>query len=98
MSNIIASSISIFCGCAAIYYSDDSLTTFSYLKAAALSALIYVPIQFIWSCFLYPLYFSPLRKLPQAPVRVSVVTLDNYSDISVASWGLEELLHHNKPT
>ncbi|PMD46560.1 cytochrome P450 [Hyaloscypha variabilis F] len=67
MSNIVASSIAIFCGCAATYYSNDSSATFSYLKAAASSASIYLPLQLIWSCFLYPLYFSPLRKLPQAP-------------------------------
>ncbi|PMD54166.1 cytochrome P450 [Hyaloscypha bicolor E] len=68
MSNIIASSIAISCGYLATYHTDNSLTTFSYLKAAALSILIYVPIQFTWTCFLWPLYFSPLRKLPQAPV------------------------------
>ena len=98
MSNIVASSIAILCGCAATYYSNDSSATFSYLKAAALSASIYLPLQFIWSCFLYPLYFSPLRKLPQAPVRFPNDKVDTGSDSSTANWRMEKLLHHNEPS
>jgi hypothetical protein len=98
MSNIIAFSIAISFGCLATYHTNDSLTTFSYLKAAALSILIYVPIQFTWTCFLWPLYFSPLRKLPQAPVWFLIVARNIYSDISLANWGMEKLLQHNKPS
>ena len=99
MSNIIASAIAISLGCAATYYcADPSATTFSYVRAAALSVLIYAPIQFTWTCFLYPFYFSPLRKLPQAPVRFPVITLDLHPDIHLEVWGMEKLLHYLQPS
>jgi hypothetical protein len=99
MSNIIASSIAIFLGCAATYCSADPLaTTFSYARAAALSVLIYVPIQFMWTCFLYPFYFSPLRKLPQAPVRFPVLALDLHPDVHAEAWGMEKLLQYPQPS
>jgi hypothetical protein len=97
MSNIIASSIAISCGYLATYHTDDSLTTFSYLKAAALSILIYVPIQFTWTCFLWPLYFSPLRKLPQAPVWFLIIARNIYSDIALANWGWKSFFSTTSP-
>jgi hypothetical protein len=99
MSEIIASSLAICFGCAATYYGADSFSvTFSYVKAAVLSVLIYIPIQFTWTCFLYPLYFSPLRKLPQAPVRNPIIELKVTSNTPVASWGMEKLLQTHKPS
>jgi len=48
-------------------FNKSASTYVSYLKYSALSLLALLPFLIVWHVFLYPLYFSPLLALPQAP-------------------------------
>ncbi|KAK0111459.1 hypothetical protein ONS95_001815 [Cadophora gregata] len=49
------------------YVASHSASSFSYARASIYALLFYVPFHITWGLFLYPLYFSPLLALPQAP-------------------------------
>ncbi|KAL2065692.1 hypothetical protein VTL71DRAFT_3362 [Oculimacula yallundae] len=50
-----------------IYVANHNALSFSYSKTAIITTLVYIPFHLAWALFLYPLYFSPLLCLPQAP-------------------------------
>lgn len=53
------------------YVANHSSSSFSYTRASIYALLFSIPFQITWGLFLYPLYFSPLLALPQAPVSRS---------------------------
>jgi len=46
----------------------------SFFWNAVTLLFVQLSAQFCWSVFVYPFYFSPLRHLPQAPVRTFLTT------------------------
>lgn len=71
MSRAVIAVISIIFSGLVIYLTSAQSPTpinFPYGKVFLLSFFTYFPLRVLWGFFLWPYYFSPLLKLPQAPV------------------------------
>ncbi|KAI1005687.1 hypothetical protein K3495_g2529 [Podosphaera aphanis] len=69
MSKPISLALAITTGSLITFFSTDPFHPWTLTKVSVLSLLIYTTTRALWGLYLYPFYFSPLLKLPQAPAR-----------------------------
>ncbi|KAH7317705.1 cytochrome P450 [Rhexocercosporidium sp. MPI-PUGE-AT-0058] len=67
MANVVRAAFVLASLSLGVYTANHSASTFSYAKTSIFTLIFYIPFHLAWSIFLFPLYFSPLLSLPQAP-------------------------------